>query len=209
MNLDGASDSKPALKTVQEHRTPPSLERKPSKLRRFMFVGSRDRKSLSRLGPSSNAVATTPLQTLSPRPTDLEPGPKKRTKRSMSSFLLPRSPASEHGLANNKNVEASTVQDRVPVTESAQLLLPTATVKEDEDSLKNQGHLPVTGKSHLSKHNQSRKDSATKSFYDMPLFASRTAALTSHPVGKENLESEQFHTPKEVHGTPEGNCIEK
>ncbi|KAF3048759.1 hypothetical protein E8E11_006796 [Didymella keratinophila] len=214
MHLDGASDSKPALETVHEHHSIPSLERKPSKLRRFMSISSRDRKSLNRLNLPTNAGTTPPLQTLSPRPTEFEPGAKKHTKRSISSYLLPRTPASEHQPANannnnNNNVNAS-VQGHVPVTETAELSLPAVPGKEDEDRLGNHGHLPVIcGNPSLSKHEQARKDSATKSFYDMPLPASRTAALTSHPVGKEDLESEGFRTPRELDGAWKGDDVEK
>ena len=205
MNLDGASDSKPTLETVREHHAIPDLERKPSKLRRFMSIGSRDRKSVGRLNLPTNASTTPPLQMLSPRPTDFEPGAKKHAKRSISSFLLPRTPASEPELENKNNVEANAGQAHVPVSETAELSLPAAPGKEDGDRLGNHGHLPVTGSPYLSKQEQSRKDSATKSFYDMPLSASRTAALTSHPVGKEDLKSEEeFQTPRESDGAWEG-----
>lgn len=210
MNLDGASDSKAALETVQEHHTIPNLERKPSKLRRFMSIGSRDRKSVGRLNLPTNAGTTTPLQTLSPRPTVFEPGAKKHAKRSMSSFLLPRTPASEPDLAKKNNVDANAVQGHVPVTGTAELSLPAAPGKEDGDRLGSSGHLPVTGHPYVSRQRQSRKDSATKSFYDTPLSASRTAALTSHPVGKEDLKSaEEFQTPRGPDGAWKGDYVER
>jgi hypothetical protein len=210
MNLDGASDSKPVLETVLEHHAPPNLERKPSKLRRFMSIGSRDRRTVSRLGLPTNAGTTPPLQALSPRQPEFEPGAKKHTKRSMSSFLLPRNPDSEHETANdsNINVDVSAVQGHVPVTKTTELSLPAAAGKENEDRLGNHGHLPVTGSPYRFEHQQTRKDSATKSFYDMPLSASRAAALTSHPVGKKDLESEEeFQTPREFDGAWKGHYV--
>jgi hypothetical protein len=176
----------------------------------FMSIGSRDRKSVGRLNLPTNAGTTTPLQTLSPRPTVFEPGAKKHAKRSMSSFLLPRTPASEPDLAKKNNVDANAVQGHVPVTGTAELSLPAAPRKEDGDRLGSSGHLPVTGHPYVSRQRQSRKDSATKSFYDMPLSASRTAALTSHPVGKEDLKSaEEFQTPREPDGAWKGDYVER
>lgn len=213
MHLDGASDSKPALGTVQEHHAILNLERKPSKLRRLMSISSRDRKSRSRLNLPTNADTTPSLRTLSPRPTEFESGAKKHIKRSMSSFLLPRTLASEDQTAsnNNNNVDASAVQGHVPVTETAELSLPAAPGEEDGDRLGNHGHLPVTCGNHsLSKYEQARKDSVTKSCYGIPLSASRTAALTSHPVGKEDLESEEeFRTSRGFAGAWKGDDVEK
>ncbi|KAF3036434.1 hypothetical protein E8E12_004076 [Didymella heteroderae] len=204
MNLDGASDSKPALETVQEHHGTLDLKRKPSKLRRFMSMGSRDRKSSSRLDMIIKPGSTPPLQTLSPRPTEFEPCAKKHAKRSISTFLLSKA-SSVNELESAKDNrhdghDASAAQGQLLVTETASLSLPAAAVQEDEIRLGNQGHLPVTGNPYQSAPSQLRKDSVTKSFYDMPLAASRTAALTSHPVGKVDLESEEFQTPRESDG---------
>lgn len=101
------------------------------------------------------------------------------------------------------------MQRHVPVTETASLSLPAAAVKEDESRLANQRHLPLTANPHQSAQAQARKDSAVKSFYDMPLSASRTAALTSHPVGREDLESEEFRTPREFDMAWTGDYVEK
>lgn len=211
MNLDSASDIKPALETVQGHHATLNLERKPSKLRRLMSIRSKNRKSLHRLDLTTNPGNTPPLQTLSPRPTEFEPWTKKHTKRSLSSFLLvPRTPASEHGSAHNNNVDAKAVQGHIPVTETAELSLPVAAVEEDEGRLGNHGHLPLTGNPYQFAQPQSRNDSSTKSFYDMSFSACRTAALTSHPVGKEDLESEvEFQTPREFDGPWKGLYVEK
>lgn len=70
--------------------------------------------------------------------------------------------------------------------------------------------MPVTGDPYQPVQMQPRKDSATKSFYNMPTAASRAAALTSHPVEKKDLESEEdFQTPGESLGTPEGKQRER
>ncbi|KAF2633772.1 hypothetical protein BU25DRAFT_453497 [Macroventuria anomochaeta] len=197
MNLDGASDSKPTVELDHKHTAIRKPEHKPTKLRRFMSIGSRGSKVPSKPDINTKPGNTPPLQTLSPRPTEHEPQAKKQTKRSISTFLLSKnSSANEPEPANDRD-HFTTAQDYLPVTETSLSSSPPAT-KGGEGSLEGQRHLPVTGNPYQSVEMQPRKDSATKSFCDMPAAASRTAALTSHPVGKEDLESEEeFQTPPE------------
>lgn len=197
MGLDGASDSRPALETVQEHHATPKLEHKPTKLRRFMSIGSRGSKLSSRVDTDTKPGNTTPLQILSPRPTELEPRAKKHTKRSISTFLLSKtSSANDHEFAND-NSDTGTVRGHVPAIKTTAPSLPAAAARKDECSLGSQEYPLVPAKPRQSVQTQQRKDSVTKSFHDVPLSASRTAALTSHPVGKEDLDSEEYKTPRE------------
>lgn len=210
MNLDGTSDSKPIVETSHVHTNTPKLEHKPTKLRRFMSIGSRGSKPTSRTEMNNKPGNTPPLQTLSPRPTEFEPRAKKQTKRSISTFLLSKPFSINEHEPQKDDGDTSTAQGHVPVTETASLSLPQAATKEDGDNVGSQGHLPVTGNPYRSVQSQPRKDSATKSFYDRPLSASRTAALTSHPVGKGDLESEEaFKTPRVCSGRQTGDYVEK
>ncbi|KAF1932842.1 uncharacterized protein M421DRAFT_1425 [Didymella exigua CBS 183.55] len=196
MNFDGASDSKPALETVQEHHIAANLEYKPTKLRRFMSIGSRGSKPSSRIDMNTKPGSIPPLQTLLPRSTDLEPRAKRHTKRSISTFLLP-TPFSAHEDRPADNNDTGTAQEPLLVTATASLSLPAAAVRE------------VTAKPYQSVQSQPLRDWATKSFCDMPFLVSRTAALTSHPVSQEDLESDKFQTPRGFGGRQMGDHVEK
>ncbi|KAJ4382329.1 hypothetical protein N0V86_002663 [Didymella sp. IMI 355093] len=210
MNFDGASDSKPALETVQEHPATPRPSQKPTRLRRFMSIGSRGSAPSRRVATTTTPSTTPPLQALSPRPTESEPAAKKHAKRSISALLLSKPASPTQHEAAKHNVDATTGQGHLPVTETAERCLPAAAGTEDEGGLGSPGHLPVIGDPYHSVQAQPRKDSVMKSLYDMPLSASRSAALTSHPVGKEDLESEEeFQTPRESGGAGKGDCVEK
>jgi hypothetical protein len=125
-------------------------------------------------------------------------------------MLLSRPASATQHEAAKDNVDATPGQDHFPVTETAERCPPAAAGTEDEGRLGSRGHLPVTGNPYHPVQTQPRKDSVMKSLYDMPLSASRSAALTSHPVGKEDLESEEeFQTPRESGGAGKGDCVEK
>jgi hypothetical protein len=204
MSLDGASDSKPTLEFDNEHTGLQKGDRKPTRLRRFMSIGSRGSNAPSKLRKNPGSDHTAPMQTLSPRPTEWEPWVKTQNNRSISTFLSKNS--SNNGPQPTKNKDnVSSTQNHPPVTEVSSLSLPPAAIKGEARSVEGQGHLPVTGDPYQPVQMQPRKDSATKSFYNMPTAASRTAALTSHPVGKEDLESEEeLQTPRESLGVPGG-----
>ena len=210
MNLDGASASKPTLQLGHEHASIRQPEHKPTKLRRFMSIGSRRSKIPSKPDVNTKPGNTPPLQTLSPRPTEFEPWDKKHAKRSISTILLSKtSPTNEPDSAKSGG-NVNTAQGHLPVTETSSLLLLPVAARGDGDSLEGKGHLPLTDNPYQSVQMQPRKDSVTKSFKDMPAAASRSAALTSHPVGKEDLENEEeFQTPVEFWGRQKGDYLEK
>ncbi|KAH6616609.1 hypothetical protein C7974DRAFT_379488 [Boeremia exigua] len=191
MNLDGSSDSKPIHELDHDHISGRQPEHKPTKLRRFMSIGSRSRgnKVYGELYMNTASSRTPPLQPLSFRYAESESRNKKQIKRSISSFFLSKTSTDSPEPTKGGN-QLRTAQSRVPVTKSLSLsLLPTATTG-DWGSLKDREYLPHTAKPYQTAQMQPRKDSATKSFYDMPTAMSRNAALTSHPVREEDLASE-------------------
>ena len=218
MNLDGTSESKHTPEAHNEHTGIQKAEHKPTRLRRFMSIGSRGNNAPIKLRKNPQPDISAPMQTLSPRPTEREPRAKKPAKRSISAFLLSRDTPSKESqaagdLGSTESAQGSAqgfAQGHLPVTETSSLSLPPTSTKADEYGIERQGHLPVTGDPYHSVQTKTRQDSATKSFYSMPITVSRTAALTSHPVGKEDLEGEEeFQTPGEFWGRQKGEYVEK
>lgn len=199
MNLNGASDSKP---TQHGDTSVGQLRHKPTKLRRFMSIGSRSRGD-TRLNKHHKPVMcdnTAPMQTISPRPIEPESRPKTQLKRSISNFLLSRTSTNTSEAAKGEDF-VHTVRGRLPTTEHSSMMLPLAVTRRGEDTSKGQGHLPLAGDPYQFVHMQSRKDSAVKSFYDLPTAASRSAALSSHPVRKEDMRSgDERPSPGELGG---------
>ncbi|KAF3007381.1 hypothetical protein E8E13_001108 [Curvularia kusanoi] len=205
MNLDGACESKPAH---EPHQKQTLAEYKPTKLRRFMSIGSRRSRTFRSNSIHTNPGSTPPLQTLSPRPTGFDPDIKKH-KRSVSAFLLSR-PSARESVPPKRESDACTTQDHLPVTETSSVSFPPAANKDMNDSRKDSGHLPLTGDPYHSVQMQPRKDSAIKAFHEMPPAASRNAALRSHPVESRDLEvGDQFHTPEEFWGRQKAGPLRK
>lgn len=210
MHLDGASDSKPTLEFDNDHHGTRKADPKPTRLRRFMSIGSRGERQPSKLRKHHEPDTSAPMTTLVPQPTMSEPWPKKQTKRSISTLLLSRNTLSDDPRTGKDQANTDTTQGHLPVTETSSLSFPPAATKGEEHGIKGQGHLPVTGDPYQSVQMQPRKDSVTKSFCNMPTAASRTAALTSHPVGKEDLESEdKLQTPGGFWGRQKEEYLEK
>lgn len=205
MSLDGTGDSKPVRNLKHDDAGVRHPQHKPTKLRRFMSIGSRSGAGISssKHHTATEFDTTSSMQTLSARPTESESRLKQLPKRSISNFLLSRT--SIHAPETKKGeAHAYTVKSRVPVAGTS-TGLPSAAHKVEEDGLEDQGPLLLSGNPSKSAHMQRRKDSARKSVYDMPGVASRTAALTSHPVSQGDLESEaECPTPGEFSGPQEG-----
>jgi hypothetical protein len=201
MDLDGACSSKPASKSHHEQTPPQQPEHKPTKLQRFMSVGSRRSKVASKAASKAESNtkpdSTSSLQVLTPRSAGSAIGTKKH-KRSVSTFLSSRSSTYE---PEPPKRESDVRIAHTPVTEASSLSAPPAATKEAEDNTSGQCHLPLTGDPYHPLQMQPRKDSAIKAFHELTGAPSRTAALRSHPVGKEDLEGEYtFHTPDEFWG---------
>ena len=136
------------------------------------------------------------LQVLSPR--SAGSGLEKKHKRSISTFLSSRSSTRE---PEPPKRESDVQITHIPVTEPSFLSTPSAATKETKDETNGQSHLPLTGDPYHLLQMQPRQDSEVKAFHEMPAAPSRTAALRSHPVEKEDLEGEHtFHTPDEFWG---------
>lgn len=195
-DLDGACSSKPASKLHHEQTLPQQPETKPTKLRRFMSIGSRRSKAASKADSNTKSNSTPSLQVLSLRSagSNLE----KKHKHSISTFLSSRSSTRE---PEPPKRESDVQITHIPVTEPSFLSTPSAATKETKDETNGQSHLPLTGDPYHLLQMQPRQDSAVKAFHEMPAAPSRTAALRSHPVEKEDLEGEYtFHTPDEFWG---------
>ncbi|OSS53923.1 hypothetical protein B5807_00481 [Epicoccum nigrum] len=196
-DLDGACSSKLASESHHEQTIPQQPEHKPTKLRRFMSIGSRRSKAASKAELNTKPDSATSLQVFSPRSagSDLQ---TKKHKRSVSTFLSSR--LSTHKSEPPKR-ESGVEITHIPVTETSFLSAPPAATKETKDNTNGQSHLPLTGDPYHPVQMQPRKDSAIKAFHEVPAAPSRTAALRSHPVQKEDLEEEYtFHTPDEFWG---------
>lgn len=193
MTVDGATASKPTPGLSTEHPTVQKPVRKPSKLRRYMSIGSRARPPPSKAAKPSEPSAPAPLQLLSPRPTEFEPWAKRHTKRSLSTLLLPRSTSARPSDPSPTGADGARLaaQGRVSGSETG--------AKPEET------HVSAAASAW-----QARQDSARKMRHSMPASLGRNAALTSHPVGGEDLDSdEEFQTPAEFVGREAGDCVEK
>jgi hypothetical protein len=184
MKFDGASDSKPASGFDTEPTSTRTHNLKPSKLRRYMSISSRRRNQSNKSG-TDNANEIPHKQTVPPRPTDFKPWAKKR----------------EGDLAP---------QGHLPVTEDPSQSISLPVAKMNGDGSEGPGDLPMIGDPYHSVQMQPRRDSVFKSARTVSTSPSRTAALTSHPVGKEDLESEEeFQTPGEFWGRKKGDYLQK
>lgn len=206
MNLDVVNDGKPVLKLKHADDNTRQPQPKITKLRRFMSIGSRSRSGavLSKHNTSTELDSTVSMQNLSPRPIESETRPKTQPMRSISNFLLRTSANASESVEDGESVHTARVH--VHVTKPFSGKLPPPFEQGKEECLRRQGHLPLTGNPCQPLQMQPRKDSAIKSFYDLPTAASRSAALTSHPVGKEEAaESEdECPTPGEFWGRKKG-----
>lgn len=195
-HLDGACSCKPASKLHHEQTPPQQPEHKPTVLRRFMSIGSRRSKAASKAESNTKSDSTPSLQILSPH--SAGSGLEKKHRRSISTFLSSRASTYEPEPPKRKSDVQIT---HIPVTEPSFSSIPPATTKGTKDKTSGQSHLPLTGDPYHLLQMQPRKDSAVKAFNEMPAAPSRTAALRSHPVEKEDLEGEyMFHTPDEFWG---------
>ncbi|KAJ8110492.1 hypothetical protein OPT61_g6684 [Boeremia exigua] len=203
MNVDGASNSKSMLERDHERTSTRQPEPKPTKLRRFLSIGSRVRESRlsSKHHTTTASSSTPPLQTLSPHAEESQTRAKKPLKRSISSFFLHRPSTAAPDLAEGGDC-ARTSQSQEHVAGRPSMSLHPAATKAGADSLWGKEHPPLTGSPYQFVQ-KPRKDSAVKSFYDMPTAASRTAALTSHPVGEQDLGSEDEGQTPEGSGASE------
>ncbi|KAJ4323515.1 hypothetical protein N0V94_001845 [Neodidymelliopsis sp. IMI 364377] len=197
MNFDGSSDSKPTLETNSTQPSTRAREPKPSRLRRLMSISSKTHKTPKKPVVDEPDTTSTLLNTISPRPTtsDLWPAePKKQHKRSLSAFLLSKNSATQEPAAVTDR-EAGGMQTlaHLPTPDSPALSLLLPDVKGDDDDVEGTGHWPVAvGTVCQTDPVQTRKDSAVKSIHVGPVLPStRNAALTSHPVSREDVEYEK------------------
>jgi hypothetical protein len=214
MNFDGSSDSKPTLEANSTQPSTRAQEPKPSRLRRLMSISSRTHRMSKKPEVDEPDTTSTLLNAISPRPTTSDlwsPEHRKQHKRSLSAFLLSKNSAT-HESATATDREESDVQTlaRLPTTDSPALSLLLPDVKGDEDDVEGTGHWPVAvGPVCQTEPVQARKDSAVKSIHVGPVLPStRNAALTSHPVSREDVESEdEFRTPGEGCECGKGECL--
>lgn len=187
MSPYGATDSKPILDIKHEDISVRQSPQKPTKLRRFMSIGSRSRDTIRSKHHTSTSISH-PIQphASSLRSIESESRPKTLPKRSISNFLLLRtSTAASEGARSEEYTPTSLGYASVPGTSSK--LVPSKATRGGEDYTGSRGRLPVTSSMSRMVQMQPRKDSATKSFSTMSAAAYRTAALTSHPVGQEDF----------------------
>lgn len=193
MDLDGACSSKPASKSHHKQTLPQQLENKPTKLRRFMSIGSRRSKAASEAESNLKSDIRPQLQALLPRSAGSGLETKKHT-RSFSAFILSRSTSEPVPPKRESDVHIT----HIPVTEPSFSSTPPAATRETKDEASGQTHLPLTGDPYHLLQMQPRQQSAMEAFHEVPAAPSRTEALRSHPVEKEDLEGEDmFHTPHE------------
>ncbi|KAF9697133.1 hypothetical protein EKO04_004774 [Ascochyta lentis] len=227
MNPHTPSPSSPTPTPKPEQAAVQNSDHKPTKLRRLLSIRSRGRHASNKLKkhPEPNDTSAS-MTILSPRPTETEPCEKRPPKRSLSSFLLRRSSGSRDSvppLSPSPSPSPSIVplpsqtgvrgrelvgQGHLPVTETSCLFpLPLSTAARVEGDTAEGGH-ELGSPAGTVGQKQSRKDSVVKSSRGVSASRSRAAALTSHPVGEEDGESEdEFLTPGEFWGRQKGDYV--
>ncbi|KAJ4985647.1 hypothetical protein SVAN01_08822 [Stagonosporopsis vannaccii] len=205
MDLDVQSDSKLMLNLNHGDNNIRQPQPKHTRLRRFMSIGSRSRAGTlpNKLHAKADIDATTPMQTLSPRPDGSQSRLRTQPKRSISNFLLRTSTDVSKSVKDGASVH--TVKGHSPTTELCSTKLAPAAMQGQKVYHQGQEHLPLSGDPYQSVQMQSRKHSPLKPLYDLPIAASRSAALTSHPVRKKDIGIEdEWPTQQEFCGRQKG-----